>query len=99
MTKFRIALCYCAVLQGGFSLTWHPSQMTGFFASAGRSVKVMAVYAQTIEEIDRKITEIRRAQAEAEDPLAICLLGIAIESLESERASLFQTNVELRCIT
>jgi hypothetical protein len=39
------------------------------------------MYAQT--SIDRKITEIRRAQAEAEDPLAICLLEIAIESLTS----------------
>ena len=46
------------------------------------------VYTQTSEEIDRRIGEIRRARAEAEDPLAICLLGIAIESLELEKAAL-----------
>ncbi len=48
------------------------------------------MYAQTSEEIDRKIAEIRRAQAEAEDPLAICLFQIAIESLVSEKAYLCQ---------
>ena len=51
----------------------------------------MSICALTAEEIDRKITEVRRAQATAEDPLAICLLEIAIESLVSERASLPQS--------
>jgi hypothetical protein len=51
----------------------------------------MSTYALTAEEIDRKIAEVRRAQANAEDPLAICLLEIAIESLVSERVSLPQS--------
>lgn len=40
------------------------------------------------EDIDRKINDLRRMLATTNDPLAIALLNMAIESLEAERDSL-----------
>jgi hypothetical protein len=48
------------------------------------------------KDIDRKIVDLQRSLETTDEPLAIALIKLAIESLESERNSLPQTTEEPR---
>jgi len=43
---------------------------------------------QTCEEIDRAIENFRRHQTTVDDPVALALIAIAIDKLETEKAAL-----------